>query len=144
MKKVAKYWAPLPLKYKAAAIVVVAICAYLLYRKFLKKSEADKIAEQLSDSVNSTPVNKSNLTLTDNDLNVMAAQLYKAMKGAGTDTDTVSNVLSRVKTKDDLNALIRAYGIKDGEDLRLWLKGDLGGKNLEAVINLFTDLGVVF
>ncbi len=145
MKKLATAWAIMPKKAKIIAVVVVVTAAYLIYRTyFKKKTDAELAAEQLENSISNTPVNKSNLTLTDNELNIMAAQLYKAMKGLFTDTATIDSVFSKVQTKDDLNALIRAYGIKDGEDLRMWLKGDLSGKRLTAVQKIFEDFGLVF
>lgn len=144
MKKVAQVWAFLPIKAKIAVVAAAVVAAYLVYRKISKKNDADLAAEQLKSSVYTMPVNKSNLTLTDNELVVMASQLYTAMEGAGTDTGTIDTVFSKVKTKDDLSALIRAYGVRDGEDLRMWLKSDLSGARLKSIKQVFEDLGLVF
>lgn len=54
----------------------------------------------------------------------MATQLYTAMKGIGTDNDTVKNVLNAQKSQNDWNALIQAFGIKEDQNLIEWLRGE--------------------
>ena len=91
-------------KYKIIGVVAAALIAYLVWR-LIKKNPVTKEEEKLKDSIDNTPVNTSNVTLKQQELDIMAAQLYDAMKGFGTKNEVIDSVFSRIKTKDDLNAL---------------------------------------
>jgi hypothetical protein len=122
-------------------LLAVAIVVYVSYRIFTKKSPEEATLEA---SIQQLPVDTTKVTVSTVDLNTLASQLYGAMKGVGTDEDAIFEVFNKIKSKDDLHALIRTFGIRDDEDLRLWLKGELSSDDLLVIKSIFDDLGVVF
>jgi hypothetical protein len=58
----------------------------------------------------------------------IADYLYKSMKGLSSseDSENVETIiLNRIKNKNDWEGVKKAFGIKDGENLDQWLKGEL-------------------
>ena len=55
---------------------------------------------------------------------VMADQLYGAMKGAGTDEAKIAEILGKAKNSLDLLAISRAFGVREGENLSGWIRGE--------------------
>jgi len=62
---------------------------------------------------------------TDLDYKSLASRLEKAMKGMGTDNDEVFAVLHNIDTKEQFNNLVKAFGIRDGQNLNQWIAGDI-------------------
>jgi hypothetical protein len=122
-------------------VVVLAVVVYICYRIFAKKTDEEKILEE---SVLQLPVEQKNVTLSENDLKTLASQLHAAMDGLGTDEDTIFEAFNKIKTKDDLHALIRTFGIRDGEDPRMWLKGELDSDDQAMIRKIFEDLGATY
>jgi len=46
------------------------------------------------------------------------------MKGVGTDTGQVVAAMNFPKNQNDWNQLIKSFGIRDGEDLLTWIRGE--------------------
>ena len=121
-----------------AALVTVLLIVWL-YKRFFRKSAVDDL-----------PVNVDNVTFSDAELKIMAGQLYTAMHGAGTDEKAIYRVLEKLKTKDDWNALVKAFGIKEGGtwvspfrgNLLDWLQDELSAKEMKRVNEILNLIGV--
>ena len=54
----------------------------------------------------------------------LADTLDKAMRGAGTDENSIKSVLNQLKTYEDFKNLSNAFGIRDGQNLSQWIAGE--------------------
>lgn len=108
------------------ALLAVAIVSVWLYRRS-------------KNTVKDLPVNADNVSFSDSELKIMAGQLYTAMHGSGTDEKAIYRILEKLKTPDDWNALIKAFGIKEkgtwftpfSGNLLDWLQDELTDKEIK-------------
>lgn len=137
----------------AGGVLVGGALSLALLLKMLKKDRVAVEGERLAQAISQLPMNAGNVTLSANDLTLMAQQLMAAMDKVGTDGESLFRVLQRATTKDDLVALIKAFGVhryygwgrsdKRGAYLNLteWLKRELSGsafsKNVAAIYQKF-------
>ena len=77
--------------------------------------------------------------MIDSDLEKYVQQLYKAMKGAGTDEDTLIKVTVENPLKKRLKIKAQ-YILTYGTDLLDDFKSDLSGNFLELMLGLYTDI----
>ena len=54
----------------------------------------------------------------------LAAKIYGALKGLGTDEQALYSALNELRSDEDAKALDLAFGIKQGESLGAWIAGD--------------------
>jgi hypothetical protein len=137
-------------------LIVVLVALFLLYLAwyfFIRKSADEKAAGKAAETINGLPVEESNLSLSQGDINLIAQELYNAMKGVGTDEDAIVSLFNRLSTKDDLLAVMKRFGTPEygswwlGHkylDLTGWLKEELSGEPLNAVRNVFLNYGIPF
>ena len=134
-------------------VAVGGMLSLALLIKLLKKDTVVVEGERMAQAISQLPMNVSNVTLSSNDLTMMAQQLMSAMDRVGTDEDSIYRVFQRIATKDDLVALIKAFGVhrynlwgrseSRGAYLNLteWLKRELSGsafeKNIAAIYQRF-------
>jgi hypothetical protein len=64
-------------------------------------------------------------TLSGNEVMNLANTLHNAFKGVGTDTDTSKAVFTKLQNQDDFNALIRAFGVRDGMNIFDYLRDEI-------------------
>lgn len=110
---------------------------------------ASWIRRQKQNTVKDLPVNADNVSFSDSELKIMAGQLYTAMHGAGTDEKSIYRVLEKLKTKDDWNALIKTFGIKEKGtwvspfrgNLLDWLQDELTAKELKKCNEILGLIG---
>ena len=55
---------------------------------------------------------------------LLADTLDKAMRGAGTDENSIKSVLNQIKTYEDFKNLSNAFGTRDGQNLSKWIDGE--------------------
>lgn len=65
----------------------------------------------------------------------LANRLFAAMKGVGTDDNTIMQVFSNLGNDLDFLELNKAFGIRDDEDLTTWIQGE--GNSLSTKINKY-------
>ena len=119
----------------ALTIVVIGVAGWLLTFLLLKgiSMVKNKILEgKLVDRANAE-IKDGDVTLTPSELSNMADRLHAAMAGLGTDEEAVYAVFRQLRTRSDLMALVKAFGIRKGESLSQWLTGDLSRKEIEKV-----------
>ena len=119
----------------ALTIVVIGVAGWLLTFLLLKgiSMVKNKILEgKLVDRANAE-IKDGDVTLTPSELSNMADRLHAAMAGLGTDEEAIYAVFRLLRTRSDLMALVKAFGIRKGESLSQWLTGDLSRKEIEKV-----------
>lgn len=128
----------------AAIILVILIWLWKLIRAYVKNivSGAETIGEVAA--LQSAGMKK---TYTDSQYNSFADQLYFAMKGAGTDEDSVFSVMGKMKNDLDVIELERKYGLRpdmwgNQYNLQQWLRGDLGSSDIQRLNSLLSSKGI--
>lgn len=122
------------------AVLVVVIVVLLLNK--LKPEE---------DVTRSIKLDASKLSYNNTQYVLYASQMYTAMVGAGTDTDTIMRVLGALATAEDWNALVKAFGTRSVKKwfgytfsgtLIDWLTDELSSKELKKVNEVLAKIGV--
>ena len=80
------------------------------------------------------------------DMSAAADRIWKAIKGTGTDEETIYSVLGQLKSTEDFYALESAFGMKKSglykeHDLVWWLKHDLKNKEIDKVNAILGKIG---
>lgn len=83
-------------------------------------------------------------TLSSATFNMLASKLYTAMKGVGTDEDTVYSVFGQLNNTADMYKLIAVFGTKDGETLDQWIRGDLSSWEIKKLNSLLASKGITY
>ena len=74
----------------------------------------------------------------------LASKLLTAMKGLGTDEQTIYNVFAALGNTADMLALVSAFGTPDGEDLDQWIRGDLSSWEIKKVNGILSSKGISY
>lgn len=148
-------WLTLMLRYKKpliwAAVVLAAVLTVYFWKK---KSDSTKAIGNLT-------INKSNLTITNNQAIIIAENLLNAMDQWGTDDAVIISNLQTLRT-DDLLLVMKLFGVKAyngaglatstlgklmfSNDMNLvgWLHQELSGDSLDQVTNIFRNAEIPF
>jgi len=98
-------------------------------------------AQPLSDDIAYPPNEISGSNLSARQAMRRANQLYSAMKGAGTNEETVYKTQLDANG-DGLKLIYNKFGIREGENLGQWFLDDLGYKELLIVRAIWKKKGV--
>jgi len=83
---------------------------------------------------------KEQSVVQDRDWKTVANSLENAMKGLGTDEDTVYEIIyNTVSNQSEWYKLYNAFGVRDGENLLQWLKGDLSSSEYSKLMTWIKD-----
>jgi hypothetical protein len=132
------------IKYGALALVALILLYYIKQMitgagkavgESIGLSVTEETTKQDAQRLDSIPVDKKKLSLSTQSYTNMAAQLYNAMQGTGTDHNTVVAVINAMKNQNEWNATIKAFGIKDGQNLIGWLRSEYRGSVNDAIKN---------
>lgn len=69
-------------------------------------------------------------------------ELDIAMRGGGTDEDRVFRIFGYMNNDMDFIQLYKAFGVRDGEDLNGWLKGDLSDTDIAKLNKQLNYAGI--
>lgn len=124
-------------------IVIVLLVVFWGKIKGLFESLVNKTAlnSELQDHIQETGETP---TLSNATFNMLANKLYTAMKGVGTDEDTVYSVFGQLGNTADVLKLITVFGTKDGETLDQWIRGDLSSWEINKLNRLLANKGIVY
>lgn len=110
MKELAKQLKPVTssIYFKIAVIVIIVIVAWLIINKLksLFNSKDDYTRELNRET------NQNNLSFSNTEFQNFAERIYDACDGAGTNSEVIFDILNKLKTKDDWNKLVSAFGIR--------------------------------
>lgn len=103
--------------------LVVAILYFVIVKPLLSK----RSQSLLVDEIQNKPVNSDLTTITSQQANNIANNMYAEMKGVNwsVNSDFWDDVINLVRTRDDEILVIKAFGIRDGETLYQWLKNEV-------------------
>lgn len=125
------------------AVVVLAIAIYIICKvngigkKIHDSSTNSKLAKLLDEEIDD-----KSITSTQMQLNGYASKLYAAMKGWGTDEDSIYDVFRQMQSRSDVLQLIRTFGVKDHMTLNEWLIDELSANEIDKVNQILANNGI--
>jgi len=119
-------------------IAIALIILFVVGIKWLKrKIKGDELLKEVSKDIK-----RSNLTLSNAQFEQIAASIFEAAHGVGTDEDTIYRNLNRLQTKDDWYKLISVYGTdKDNFNLVARLIYELDDSEKEKINQILSKFG---
>lgn len=118
----------------AIVLVIVVIVKWNQLKAWVQKI-ADKTSldkEIISEDV----------TFSANQTKTMAAKLYVAMKGWGTDEEAIYSVMRSLQTRSDLLSVIKQYRADYNESLSERLCSELTNRELKKVNTILSEKGI--
>ena len=110
-------------------IIVVVILKIKGVGQTIRDSETNaKLAKQLDEEIT-----EDKITITQQQLNSYASKLYAAMKGWGTDEESIYDVFRVIQTRSDVLQLIKTFGVKDHMTLNEWLNDELSADEIYKI-----------
>ncbi|MDR2962732.1 MAG: hypothetical protein LBU90_03705 [Bacteroidales bacterium] len=97
---------------KIILVTIVVIVAYVGYT-FLKPKIQEWFLSKNRESERKSEINKNDLSYSDVEYRDMAATIFNAMDGIGTNVEAIYNVARKMKTKSDWLRLVDVFGIKE-------------------------------
>lgn len=122
------------------AVVVVLVIVYYFWSGSAERKDT-KSSNDVVDKVNKE-IDPKQLTISDQQALSMASTLHTAMNWVGTDEQAIYDVFSKCYTRSDVLKVVGAFGVKDGEDLNAWLRGDLDPNEMKVLNDLLTNKGI--
>jgi hypothetical protein len=140
---------------------IVIVYAVLMKIKSLFGGGNAYDSNTMNKELNDLTVNSGNLTITQDDATIIVNNLVVAMDWFGTDEQAIIDSLSECQTKDDLQLVVKTFGIKlysglglaqnaierlwsTPKDLQGWIRAEISGSSLQTVKDIFDNLGVPF
>lgn len=109
-----------------------------LFQSLVNKGGLNADLDEHITSTGETP------TLSGVQFNLLANKLYNAMKGVGTDENTVYSCFNQLRNTADMLKLIAVFGTKDGETLDQWIRGDLNSWEINRLNTNLANKGIAY
>lgn len=108
-----------------AGVIAIAIVVVLVVVLWLtsEKRRNERILKKATRQAK-RDIEKSNLSMPQYEIDELAARLFTAMNGFGTNTGVIYRVFEQMQTLDDVKALVASFGVREGETLAQWLQGE--------------------
>lgn len=132
------------------AFIVIAIVLVVIFWNRLKNLFSEFRANRASSSVLNqyTSETGESPTMINANFYQYAQQLYNAFNphtfGWGTDEDTVYAVMGAMNNTADVYKLIKEFGIRDGKDLKTYMRSELSSKELRKVNAILAGKGITY
>ncbi len=123
----------------AVVVIVAVIVFYLNYSKIKEWIQEKKLEKEIAADIDS-----SNISISTTMMRQYADRLYTAMKGWGTDEDTIYDVFGNFHSSDEVLQLIKVYGTRDNMTLPQWIIDELNTKERKKLNTLLTNNGVTY
>lgn len=142
---------------RIAVPMAIAIGGYFVYRQMKNSSRSQRNIEEAYKKIG---IYDKTLFIDEATASLYAERLFAAMNRNGTDTETIYSVLDSLRTKSDLLAVQKAFGVRyygftsennswvskklgisKALDLNGWLHAELSGKEMRRVEKIYQRLG---
>lgn len=131
---------------KAVSIIILIVAGILLiwlvWRLIKNTVSKTGIALETGAALAGEIASGGTLSYSNSEYNSMASRIYAAVKGPGTDEETIYAQFNKLKTKADLLKLIAAFGTKDEMTLSEWLADDLNNSEINKVNEILANAGI--
>ena len=132
----------------SAAVLIVIILLAVYWNKI-----KTRINEIKADNEIKKEIDKSELTLSEVQIEALADKLYQAMDGPGTDEGKIYSVFEQINNYSELMMLIRAFGQRKSSwelfwgsptGLADWLNADLDGGEINHLNSILAGKNIDF
>lgn len=123
----------------AVVVIVAVVVFYLNYSKIKDWIREKKLEKEIA-----ADIDTSNISISTSMMRQYADRLYTAMKGLGTDEDTIYDVFSNFHSSDEVLQLIKVYGTRGNMTLPQWIVDELTTKERKKLNTLLTNNGVTY
>lgn len=123
-------------------LVVIVLAAIVIFWIFnWAKGFFTGIIEQAGDrgEITALQAQGQNASYTTSQYMQMADDLEYAMSGLGTDEELIFSTFSQLRNDIDAIKLNSTFGVRDGENLKSWLRGDLSGSDMMQLNSLLAS-----
>lgn len=125
----------------SVATLVLAIVFVVAIVKYAKKAK-EFVQEKVQGRELEKEIENNDTSFTPAQLNAYATTLFYAMEGVGTNETKIYNVFSQMKTRSDVLALVKTYGIKDSMNLNQWITSELTSRELKKLNEIIANNGI--
>ena len=123
----------------AVVLIVVIVLVCVNYSKIKSWIQDKKEENELAKDIDT-----SNVSISSSMMRQYADRLYTAMKGIGTDEDTIYDVFGNFSTTDEVLQLIKVFGTRDDMTLPQWIVDELTTKERKKLNTILTNKGVTY
>ena len=123
----------------AVVLIVVIVLVCVNYSKIKSWIQDKKEENELAKDIDT-----SNVSISSSMMRQYADRLYTAMKGLGTDEDTIYDVFGNFSTTDEVLQLIKVFGTRDDMTLPQWIVDELTTKERKKLNTILTNKGVTY
>lgn len=134
----------LQLPYYAIGLFPIALILIIVVVLVRLRRTPDKIRDEAQIKEARKGIDESSMSYPNAQYKIFADRLYIAMKGFGTDEQKIYDVFNRMKTYSDVQALVVAFGVRDGETLSEWLNGDLSASEMAHLNAILASKSINF
>lgn len=120
---------------KIALIIVIIVIVFKVARS-VSRSFGNQSEQSILMAGGMKPSYQSNIYQT------FADNLYRYMKGLGTDENGVFRVFNFLHNDLDFLRLDAAFGVRDGYSMREWIRGDLSSADITTLNNRLRVKGI--
>lgn len=138
MKKQLKAWEKASSTTKIIIVIVAMAVVYFAYTFYLQS----KVTIQQKSEVLALQAQGITASYNASKYESLANTLETAMKGWGTNEQTVFDVFSDLKNDIDFIELDKAFGIRDSVDMKGWLKDDFSTADIKALNNQLNNQSI--
>ena len=134
-------------KYIPVAVAVVLVIVALVILFLMKDIAADALERTDTESELGKlkkEVNKDNLSRPKSEYESMAAVIFQAMDGWGTDERIIYETLRKLKNPDDWKQLRIAFGEKGKKGLVAWFAYEMGTMERIVIRKILEKIDVVY
>lgn len=138
MNKQLKAWQKASLTTKVIIVVVAIVIIYFAYQFYLQS----KVTIQQKAEVVALQAQGITASYNKSKYDSLANTIETAIAGLGTDEQAIYDTFSELNNDVDFIELDKAFGTRDGEDMRGWIKGDLSSAELKTLNNQLNNQSI--
>lgn len=141
-QKVLKFWGGLAPVQQIALLVILALIAWWLIQVAKARIEAQK--EAIKGRAEISVLQEQGIKATYGSATYVkfADVIERSIAGAGTDENMVYKTMSYLNNDIDFIKLNNAFGIREGQDMRGWIRGDMDANEIAPINSLFSGKGM--
>ena len=146
------FWDGLTSAQKMIVVLIVIILLWILWNRTKGTIQGWGTALQAGGEISQLEAAGLKATYTANQYKSMANNLFDAMDGFGTDTETIYTVFKKLQNDIDFIKLDAAFGVRtatdnlfglmEAEDLSGWIKDDLSQTEITKLNNQLRNQGI--
>lgn len=133
MGKLGKWWGGLSSKEKFVIVLILVLLIWVIRNSIQGAVRGAKTNVQGTAEIIALQANGIKQSYSDSYYDTLANKLETAIKGWGTDEQAVYSVFDKLNNNVDFIKLEKAFSVRESQDMREWLKGDLDTEEIKKL-----------